>query len=172
MTASTNPDNTTNGIVHDGKAASVINDNLVPLIIGGNDIPGPATFSVINPADGQELWKAGGASVKEANQAVDAAAAAFPAWARTKPSVRRDIFLRAAELFQERIDELTEYQKQETAADPNFVQWILGLTVDNLKEVAGKTPFVAGSFPSSEDDGRGAIVIKEPYGVVLGIAPW
>jgi acyl-CoA reductase-like NAD-dependent aldehyde dehydrogenase len=167
-----NTDISTNGAGAGGKAASVISENIVPLIIGGKHVPGPATFPVINPANGQELWNAGGASVKEAIQAVEAAEAAFPTWARTKPSVRRDVFLKAAELFRDRIDELTEYQKQETAADPNFVQWILGLTVDNLKEVAGKTSFVAGTFPSSEDDGRGAIVIKEPYGVVLGIAPW
>lgn len=162
----------TNGVHKNGNGASLINDNTVPLIIGGKDVVGPASFSVNNPVDGRELWKAGGASVKEAVQAVEAAEAAFSAWSRTKPSARRDIFLRAAELFRERIAELTDFQQQETAADPAFVGWILGLTVDNLKEVAGKTALVAGSFPPSEDAGRGAIVLKEPYGVVVGIAPW
>lgn len=153
-------------------AASIISGNTVPLIIGGKDISGPAVFSVNNPEDGKEVWKAGGATVKEAVKAVEAAEAAFPAWSKTKPSFRRDIFLRAAQLFEEYIDELVAYQKQETAADPAFIKWILGLTIDNLKEVAGKTSLVAGGFPSSEDQGRGAIVTKEPYGVVLGIAPW
>ena len=162
----------TNGTSKNAGLASVISDNTVPLIIGGKDIIGPASFSVFNPADGREIWSAGGASAAEAIKAVEAAEAAFPAWSKTKPSARRDIFLRAAELFNERIDELTSYQQMETAADPNFVKWILGLTVDNLKEVAGKTSLVAGSFPTSENQGRGAIVIKEPYGVVLGIAPW
>ena len=166
------PQGHTNGVSENGHVASVISDNTVPLIIGGEDVIGPAAFSVHDPVDGHKLWNAGGASVKEAAQAVEAAQAAFPAWSRTKPSARRDIFLRAAELFRERIAELTQFQKQETAADPVFVGWILGLTVDNLKEVAGKTSLVAGSFPPSEVDGRGAVVIKEPYGVVLGIAPW
>ena len=164
----------TNGVgAHkNGNVASAISDNTVPLIIGGKDIVGPATFSVNNPVDGRELWTAGGASVKEAINAVQAAEAAFPEWSRTKPAFRRDIFLRASELFRQRIAEFKDLQKQETAADPDFVGWILGLTVDNLKEVAGKTPLVAGSFPPSDDAGRGAIIIKEPYGVVLGIAPW
>lgn len=153
-------------------AASIISGNTVPLIIGGKDISGPAIFSVINPENGKEVWKAGGATVSEAVKAVEAAEAAFPAWSKTKPSFRRDIFLRASQLFEEHIDELITYQEQETAADPTFIKWILGLTIDNLKEVAGKTPLVAGSFPPSEDHGRAAIVTKEPYGVVLGIAPW
>ena len=151
---------------------SALAENTVPLIIGGENILGPEIFSVFNPANGEELWKAGGASVENATQAVEAAKAAFPAWSKTKPSVRRDIFLRAAEIFEERYKELAGYQKQETGADDMFMEWILKLTVDNLKEVAGKCSLVAGSFQASSDEGRAALVLKEPYGVILGIAPW
>lgn len=31
---------------------------------------------------------------------------------------------------------------------------------------------VQGSIPASGDEGRAALVLKEPYGVILGIAPW
>lgn len=157
---------------HSDHLVSVLQDNKVPLIIGGKDLHGPESFSVFNPENGQRLWEAGGASVKEATQAVDAASAAFPVWSKTKPSARRDILLRAADLFQAHVAELSDYQARETAADPAFVRWILKLTVDNLKEVAGKTSLVGGSFQPSEENGRSAVVIKEPYGVVLGIAPW
>jgi acyl-CoA reductase-like NAD-dependent aldehyde dehydrogenase len=149
-----------------------IADNTVPLIIGGKDVVGSQIFSVRNPANGEELWKAGGASVDDAVRAVEAAEAAFPAWSKTKPAFRRDIFLRAADIFEKRYEELASYQKLETGADATFMDWILKLTVDNLKEVAGKTGLVAGSFPPSSDEGRAALVLKEPYGVVLGIAPW
>ena len=82
------------------------------------------------------------------------------------------MFLRAADIFERRHAELASYQKQETGAEDLFMDWILKLTVDNLKEVAGKCSAVLGSIPASSEEGRGALVLKEPYGVILGIAPW
>jgi acyl-CoA reductase-like NAD-dependent aldehyde dehydrogenase len=143
----------------------------VPLIIGGKDILGANTFTVRNPA-GYEAWKAGGASAEDAINAVEAAQAALPAWSKTKPATRRDIFLKAAEIFEKRLPELAQIQKQETGAEDLFTEWILKLTVDNLKEVAGRCSSVLGSIPASTEEGRGAFVLKEPYGVILGIAPW
>ena len=146
--------------------------NAVPLIIGGKDVFGPRAFGVTNPVSGDEVWQAAGASVEEANEAVNAAAVAFPAWSKAKPSVRRDIFLKASQLFEERYDEFKEIQSVETGADPMFMHWILKLTVDNMKELAGKCSSIQGSLPFSSDEGRSAMVLREPYGVVLGIAPW
>lgn len=163
---------TANGDHENSNAIPALAENTVPLVIGGKDIFGSKSFTVRNPENGEEVWKAGGASVQNAIQAVEAAKIAFPAWSKTKPAVRRDIFLRAALIFEERYKELAYYQKQETGADDTFMEWILKLTVDNLKEVAGKCSLVAGSFPPSSEDGRAALVLKEPYGVVLGIAPW
>ena len=161
----------TNGTSTNG-AHSYSHADIVPLIIDGKDVIGSNTFSVHNPATGEAIWEAGGASVDEAVRAVEAAQAAFPAWSKFKPAVRRDIFLKAADLFAQRKDELAQYQAAETGADPRFVEWILNLTVDNLKEVAGKCSAVVGSIPFSTEEGRGAFVLKEPYGVILGISPW
>jgi acyl-CoA reductase-like NAD-dependent aldehyde dehydrogenase len=163
---------TTNGDAANGYGSSILKNNTVPMIIGGKDVYGSEIFPVTNPITGEEVWKAGGAALENAVQAVEAAQAALPSWAKTKPSFRRDIFLRAADIFDHRIKELASYQKQETGADDMFMQWILKLTVDNLKEVAGKCSLVSGAITSSSDEGRAALVLKEPYGVVLGIAPW
>lgn len=146
--------------------------NTVPLIIGGKDVVGSELFPVTSPTTGEEIWKAGGASLDEAAQAVEAAQAALPAWSKTKSSFRRNLFLRAADLFQERYNELVRYQQLETGADPHFVNWILPLTIENLREVAGKCSMITGTYSESTGEGRGALVFKEPYGVVLGIAPW
>lgn len=98
--------NQTNGVVN----ANQLNGNsqepvskaqTVPLIIGGRDVLGAQTFTVHNPAGG-EVWEASGASVEDATRAVEAAQAAFPSWSKTKPARRRDIFLRAAEIFEKR----------------------------------------------------------------------
>lgn len=161
----------TNGTETNG-AQHANHPDIVPLIIGGTNVVGSKTFSVCNPATGKIIWEAGGASVDEAVQAVEVAQAAFTAWSKVKPPARRDIFLKAADLFSERKEELARYQAEETGADPRFVDWTLNLTADNLKEVAGKCSAVMGSIPFSTEEGRGAFVLKEPYGVILGIAPW
>jgi len=41
--------------------------------------------------------------------AIEATQAPFPAWSKTKLAVRRDIFLKAAELFAASKDELVKY---------------------------------------------------------------
>lgn len=41
-----------------------------------------------------------------------------------------------------------------------------------LRDVAGRTTGVMGAIPETSVEGTGAFVFKEPYGVVLGIAPW
>jgi acyl-CoA reductase-like NAD-dependent aldehyde dehydrogenase len=143
----------------------------VSLIIGGKDFEGSRIFPVKNPS-GEVVWEATGASVEDAIKAVEAAEAALPAWAATKPAARRDIFLRAAEIFSQRYKEFVSYQVDETGADPSFIDWILPLTIDNLKEAAGKCSLVQETIPACSEDGRSALVLREPYGVILGIAPW
>jgi acyl-CoA reductase-like NAD-dependent aldehyde dehydrogenase len=147
------------------------NQSSVPLIIEGKDVTTAHSFTVGNPAGG-DLWQAYGTSEQDAIRAVEAAQAAFPAWSKTKPAYRRDIFLKAAELFEKRKDELKRFQKEETGAEDTFIDWILPLTIDQLKEVGGKCSSIIGTTPISSEEGRTAIVVKEPYGVILGIAPW
>lgn len=166
MTNHVDEHTTMNGAAHGN------DPEIVPLIIGGKDVEGTEKFPVRNPASGETIWEAGGASVKDAVRAIEIAQAALPVWAKVKPPTRRDIFLKAADLFAKRKSELAQYQAQETGADPHFVEWILNLTVDNLKEVAGKCSAVAGSVVFSTFEGRDALYLKEPYGVILGIAPW
>lgn len=44
--------------------------------------------------------------------------------------------------------------------------------LESLKSCAGLISTVQGSVPSILDEERSAMVVKEPYGVVLSIAPW
>ena len=42
-----------------------------------------------------------------------------------------------------------------------------------LQDIAGRLEgALQGSFPVAENEDTHAIVTKEPYGVILGIAPW
>jgi acyl-CoA reductase-like NAD-dependent aldehyde dehydrogenase len=144
----------------------------VPLFINGESVQTNSVFPIVSPLDGATAWTASNASVADATKAVEAAQAAFPSWSRTKPSVRRDIFLKAAELFSARRQELFSYMKTETAPDDGFIWFNIETTINQLKDTAGRISGIQGAFPTIEGEGRSALVLQEPYGVVLGIAPW
>ncbi|MBA3783815.1 MAG: aldehyde dehydrogenase family protein, partial [Nocardioides sp.] len=57
------------------------------------------TFEVRNPATTEVIAQVPNATSADAVAAVDAAAAAFPAWAATAPRVRAEILRRAYELI-------------------------------------------------------------------------
>ncbi len=146
--------------------------NDVPLLIGGKDVHSVRKFPVHSPRTGH-VWDASGATREDAINAVEAAQAAHPAWASTVASIRRDILLRVAEIFKGRSDELVELQRSETGAGEElFLKWTLSVAIEDIKEVAGKCSMVIGSIPTPFEEGRGSFVLKEPYGVILGTAPW
>jgi acyl-CoA reductase-like NAD-dependent aldehyde dehydrogenase len=43
---------------------------------------------------------------------------------------------------------------------------------DMLRDVAGRLSGVMGHIPICETEGTAALIVKEPLGVVLAIAPW
>jgi acyl-CoA reductase-like NAD-dependent aldehyde dehydrogenase len=145
----------------------------VPLVINGKDVVTNKTFTRIGPLEDKPIWTASAASVSDANAAADAAQAAFASWSKTKPPYRRDIFLRAAEVMERRRTELGEYMRQEIGANQDYQNFIIGLSIEGLKDTAGRiAEACTGSIPDSVHEGMRAMVYKRPYGVVLGIAPW
>ncbi|RMD42352.1 hypothetical protein DV735_g2807, partial [Chaetothyriales sp. CBS 134920] len=145
----------------------------LPLIIGGKEVFTEKTFPVISPLTGKEVWSSSAASRQEAIAAADAAQKAFPAWSKTKPAERRDIFLRTADVIERRREEFNYIINQEIGADDFFQTFMLALSIEGLKDTAGKiADAVQGKVPVSVHDGMKAIIHKVPYGVVLGIAPW
>jgi acyl-CoA reductase-like NAD-dependent aldehyde dehydrogenase len=58
-----------------------MSDQEFPLFIGGKAVPGTGSFAVIDPATGEAFAECALASTDQLDEAVDAARAAFPAWA-------------------------------------------------------------------------------------------
>lgn len=145
----------------------------VPLIINGREEVTSSTFDVISPYTDQTCWSAASATPQDAIRAVEAADAAFPAWSQTKPTVRRDLLLKAAELLEQRLEQNAEYMRTEMGADVGASQgFVVPLAIRMLRDVAGRITSICGSVPVVEAEGQSAIVFKEPMGVILGIVPW
>lgn len=148
-------------------------DIVVPILINNKEEKLSSTFDVVNPATGKVLWKSSSASKEDAARAVEAARKAFPSWSKTKPAFRRDLLLKAAQILESRAEEYGRYMQEETGADEGFsTHFNLPLSINMLKDVAGRITTIDGNVPVMGEEGRSAMVLKEPYGVILGIAPW
>ena len=163
----------TNGHTNGTHASNPSVDHVVPLIINGKEITNETTFDVVSPVTNKVIWKGSAVSKKQAVEAVEAAQAAFPAWSKTKPSFRRDILLRASDILKSRTDELSEYMDIETGSTEGMSKYFnLPLSIEQLRDVGGRIVTVTGSIPVTREDGKSALMYKEPYGVIFGIAPW
>ena len=69
-------------------------------------------------------------------------------------------------------DELIKCCSEETGTTPGWGRFNLNLAVDILRDVAGRISGVSGMIPGTAEDGVSALVYKEPYSVILAIAPW
>ena len=145
---------------------------IVPFFIGGKEFVPGKTFDVVSPATGKTVHKCGSASIKDATAAADSAAEALKTWRKTKPSQRRDIMLKAAEIMERRSEELIGYMIEETGSQKEFAGLNVTIAVDTIKDVAGRVSSIQGTIPAVGGEGSSAMVVKEPYGAVLSIAPW
>ncbi|KAG8411082.1 hypothetical protein J3458_016193 [Metarhizium acridum] len=69
--------------------------------------------------------------------------------------------------------ELGEYLNQEIGANQGYQDFIIGLSIEGLKDTAGRIAGACqGWVPELVHEGMKAMVLKRPYGVNLGIAPW
>ncbi|KAI8959687.1 aldehyde dehydrogenase [Daldinia sp. FL1419] len=143
----------------------------VPFIIGGEERLVENTFDVTSPDTGKVLHKCGIATETESLSAVEAAVAAGRQWGISSAAERRNIFLRAAEIMARRREELATYMIDEVGAAPSWAEFNINTTIEMLKDVAGRVVAIEGSIPFCQSDIT-ALLVKEPYGVVLAIAPW
>ncbi|MBX5012760.1 aldehyde dehydrogenase [Rhizobium lentis] len=130
------------------------------------------TFRRLNPVTGEVASEAVAATVADAVAAADAAAAAFPAWAALGPNARRAILLKAADALAAKGDAVVAAMASEIGATVAWARFNVVLASSMLREAAALTTQVSGEVIPSDKPGCLSMAIREPAGVVLGIAPW
>src|SRR5450830_1602768 len=145
----------------------------VPLLIGGQSCPARdgRTFERRNPVTGEVVSRVAAATLEDADAAVAAAQAAFPGWAALAPNERRTRLLNAAEQLQARSAEFIA-AAGETGAMANWYGFNVRLAANMLREAASMTTQITGEVIPSDVPGSFAMALRQPCGVVLGIAPW
>lgn len=143
--------------------------------IGGEfkDAADGRTTEVVNPATGEAYATAPLSGQADVDAAMEAAAAAFPAWRDATPSDRQKALLKIADAFEARADELVATESENTGKP-------LGLTaseelppmVDQIRFFAGAARLLEGRSAGEYMEGMTSIVRREPVGVCAQVAPW
>jgi benzaldehyde dehydrogenase (NAD) len=131
-----------------------------------------ATFDRINPVTGELATRARAATVADANAAVEAAAAAFPAWSALGPNARRALLNKAADALEARATQFVSAMMEEIGATEGWARFNLMLAAGMVREAAALTTQIGGEVIPSDKPGCIAMALREPVGVMLGIAPW
>jgi succinate-semialdehyde dehydrogenase/glutarate-semialdehyde dehydrogenase len=141
-------------------------------LINGEWVKGASRFDVLDPATGLKLADVANLGPADAEKAIAAANAAWPAW-KNKTAKERSIILRKwFDLLMANQDDLGRLMtaeqgkplaeaKGEVAYGASFVEWF----AEEAKRVNGET------LPQF-DNNRRLMVLKQPIGVCAAITPW
>jgi len=127
---------------------------------------------VYNPATGEAEKTVALASRDEVDQAVAAAAAAWPAWAATPPLRRARILDRFKMILWERADQLAEAISAEHGKthDDALGEVTRGLEV--VEFAVGAPQLLKGEFTENVGTNVDSHALRQPLGVVAGITPF
>jgi len=129
-------------------------------------------FNRLNPLTGDVASSATAMTAEAARAVVDKAAAAFPAWSSMGPNARRACLMKAAAELEARADAFVEAMMGEIGSTEGWARFNLMLAASMVREAAAITTQISGEVIPSDKPGCIAMALREPVGVVLGIAPW
>ena len=129
-------------------------------------------FTRLNPLTGAVASTAAAMKPDAMPAIAAAAAAAQPAWGALGPNARRAVLMKAATALEARADAFVEAMMAEIGATKGWALFNLGLAASMVREAAALTTQIAGEVIPSDKPGCLAMALKEPVGVILGIAPW
>jgi acyl-CoA reductase-like NAD-dependent aldehyde dehydrogenase len=143
----------------------LINGQFVPAVAGG-------TFTRSNPLDGSVATEAAAGGLADAQKAAEAAQSAFHRWAALGPNARRALLNKAADSLAAKAPELIAAMQAEIGATQAWAGFNIHLATGMIREAAALTTQISGTVIPSDKPGCLAMAIREPAGVVLGMAPW
>jgi succinate-semialdehyde dehydrogenase / glutarate-semialdehyde dehydrogenase len=141
-------------------------------LIGGEWVDGNDKFPVTNPANGEIIAHVPNLGAAETRRAIDAAEAAFPAWAAKTAKERAAVLRRWFDLINAETERLAQLMtaeqgkplaesRGEVAYGASFIEWF----AEEGKRAYGRTiPTTAGT--------KRYFTIKQPIGVTAAITPW
>ncbi|MFZ4687778.1 MAG: aldehyde dehydrogenase [Polymorphobacter sp.] len=129
-------------------------------------------FERLGPLTGEVVSSAPAMAAPDMPAIAARAAAAFPAWAAQGPNARRTLLMKVADALWARRDAFVAAMIAETGATAGWAMFNIDLAATVVREAAAITTQITGEVIPSDKPGCIALALKEPVGVILGIAPW
>ncbi len=129
-------------------------------------------FERINPMTNETASRAPAMTPAAAGVVADRAAAGFAKWSGVGPNARRALLTSAAVALEARKDEFISAMMTEIGATAGWAMFNLMLAAGMIREAASLTTQISGEVIPSDKPGCLALALREPVGVILGIAPW
>src|SRR5215213_176307 len=137
------------------------------------DAAGGATTEATSPATGESLGPVAQGGREDAQRAIAAANAAFPAWAARTGFERAALLHRVADACERRADELAHIltldQGKPLKAE---AEGEVGELIEFWRMAAEDGKRLTGTIPESAAPGRRVLLLRRPLGVVGLITPW
>ena len=151
-----------------------MSDYIFKQLINGEwvDAANGNTWDLLNPATEESLGLMPFGDRSDAQAAIDAASAAFPAWSRKTPYERAVVLMGAAAWIRARIDDLARISTEESGKPvrESSAEWQTAANLFEWYAEEGKRAY-GRTIPARKADRR-IMVIYSPVGVVGTITAW
>ncbi|QRV97216.1 aldehyde dehydrogenase family protein [Ceratobasidium sp. AG-Ba] len=151
--------------------SSPTSSDLVPCVVNGQPRTTTSTYPRLDPHTGKHLFDVSAADEATARDAVESAHAAFPAWKTTSPVERRKIFQNAIKIIEQKREQIVKVAAYDTTNTEPWSNLDIFLTTAALDELAAAITQLKAEVVHPAP-GQEGYIFREPFGVVLGIAPW
>lgn len=144
------------------------------LFINGQWIDGTGgkRISVENPANEESIAEVAFGTQADIQRAIDASAAAMPAWMKLTAYDRAKILKKTADLIRERADGLARTMTMEQGKPVVEAKAEVNATADTFEWFAEEGKRAYGQVIPNSVPGKRHLVLKHPVGVVGSIGPW
>src|SRR5438105_8416604 len=145
-----------------------------PVFIGGEwrEVSGVETSPVFNPSRGDTIAQVPMCGADIVNEAVEAAAAAFPAWRDTPPVERARLFFRYRQLVEENFDRICETVTREHGKTLAEARGSVFRGIENIEYACGAPTLLMGDTLENLARGVDCETMLQPLGVCVGITPF
>ena len=131
-----------------------------------------ATDDVLDPATGERIGTAPASDAPDVDEAVQAAAGAFDAWAALTPRQRSELLHKLADAVEGDIENLSAIEGRNVGKPVSIIEFEMDLTLDNWRFFASAGRFLDGRAAGEYMEGYTSMLRRDPLGVVGSIAPW
>ena len=152
-------------MIFEGELGAFIGNENVKSIDGN-------TFERKNPIKGDTVTVAAACKALDVDKAVRTAHRAFETWSKTGPNERRTILNTCAAALEARSEEFEALGAAETGGTRGWMAFNVMLAARILREAAALTTQIKGEVIPSDKVGCLSMAVRQPVGVLVGMAPW